>query len=641
MQESWEKAQKPTSRLVGRLSNLTYEEAWEIRPNETLWIGRDEKRWYNKEFQLHEASFIVDLDPAISNWHARIYSILFDGGVEIDAVPPLVYVEDFSTNGTFWNGTLIGKGSAPKLLTHGDKLRVGPTTFHFFDCKSAFLPETLDELQQAEKKVLFPISLQVKSDVFLSLKLFQKRYAITNRKLGAGGFGSVHLALEFSTKRQLACKIVALRVPRLGNDGKPLRGMECSQIRSQRRLELQMREVEILKGLDHPNIIRLEKVFYSDSTMYIFTELMTAGDLFSYLEYKGGSLTYCESGVIVRQILKALEHLHAMEIVHRDVKPDNIFLTSLQEGARVVLGDFGWARSTPGDGKHPRRMHTFCGTKEYIAPEMYSDMSRRVERKGYTKAVDMWALGELTVVLFTGDLSSTPSVDLGNAMHPAQSWDFARLEAILQEKDVERRPKDFIKKLLVLDEAARLTATQALNHCWFTHEGLKDEWEAVYQRSLHGWKPRPSSHNIIEKLVLPESLANNSLSSNRSVYFLPEAPLAIESPARPLIRRQPSPLPSIQEEAEAAADEQRSERISSSQRPDPSRLPSLQNLDIQASPPPYSPQGSEKSPVSKRQKRSNLTNLPCASPAQQTETSPFTDSRTLEELRQASSFMSS
>ncbi len=95
---------------------------------------------------------------------------------------------------------------------------------------------------------------------------------------------------------------------------------------------------------------------------------MTGGDLFSYLEYKGGSLEYCECGVIVRQILKALEHLHSMQIVHRDVKPDNVFLTSLQNGARVVLGDFGWARKAPRSGKHRKRMHTICGTKEYIAP---------------------------------------------------------------------------------------------------------------------------------------------------------------------------------------------------------------------------------------------------------------------------------
>lgn len=95
---------------------------------------------------------------------------------------------------------------------------------------------------------------------------------------------------------------------------------------------------------------------------------MTAGDLFSYLDYKGGSLEYCECGVIIRQLLEALQYLHNNEIVHRDVKPDNIFLTSLDDGARVVLGDFGWARAIPGQGMHRQRMHTFCGTKDYLAP---------------------------------------------------------------------------------------------------------------------------------------------------------------------------------------------------------------------------------------------------------------------------------
>ncbi|KAI9710820.1 MAG: hypothetical protein M1812_007369 [Candelaria pacifica] len=599
MQEFGEGTQTPIARLIGRLSNSTIEEVWEIRPSEALWIGRDGKR-----------CGIVDPDPSISNWHAKIYSVLFNGGADIDALPPLVYVEDFSANGTFWNGTLIGKGNAPRLLTHGDSLRLGPTTFHVFGFKPAVVPEPLDKLQETEQK------------------LFEKRYAITSRKLGSGGFGSVYLALHCSTKRQLACKVVT---PRLSHSGDEERDAGLPESRFQGRVKFQMREVDILKVLNHPNIMSLEKVFYSDNTMYIFTELMTAGDLFSYLEYKGGSLTYCESGVIVRQILKALEYLHAMEVVHRDIKPDNVFLTSLENGARVVLGDFGWARSIPGRGKHRKRMTTFCGTKEYIAPEMYTDTTRQRHGKGYTKAIDMWALGELTVVLLTGDSSFTPSVEAEHAMDSTKGWSFTKVETALQAKDIDRRPKDFIKKLLVLDEAQRLTATRALNHSWFTHERLKGEWEAVYQRSLQGWKPRPSSQNIIEKLVVPKLAAEISSHPFRSAFFSSEAPSIFEAQPRPTIRRKPSILPSIEEEVEAAADE-RLMRIPSSQRTDsaslPSGLPSLQRLQIRASPP---RDPSEQSTESGGQD----TDVAWASPPE-VESPLFIDNRTLEELSQES-----
>lgn len=113
----------------------------------------------------------------------------------------------------------------------------------------------------------------------------------------------------------------------------------------------------------------MEKFYYSDNTLYIFEELITGGDLFSYIEYKGGHLHEAEAGVIVRQVLEALMYLHTREIVHRDVKPDNILIASLANVARVVLTDFGSAiKSLPSDVNGVRRMATIAGTLEYVAP---------------------------------------------------------------------------------------------------------------------------------------------------------------------------------------------------------------------------------------------------------------------------------
>jgi len=101
---------------------------------------------------------------------------------------------------------------------------------------------------------------------------------------------------------------------------------------------------------------------------YIFEDLITAGDLFSYIGYKGGKLQAVEAAVIIRQILKALEYLHERGIVHRDLKPDNILITSLAEGSRVVLSDFGAATVVCDQGSQQQRMMTQIGTLEYTAP---------------------------------------------------------------------------------------------------------------------------------------------------------------------------------------------------------------------------------------------------------------------------------
>lgn len=92
---------------------------------------------------------------------------------------------------------------------------------------------------------------------------------------------------------------------------------------------------------------------------------MTAGDLFSYIQYKGGRLGDIESAVVVRQVLMALDYLHERDIVHRDLKPDNILMTSLADGGRVVITDFGCARLVK---PTVERMSTMIGTFEYSAP---------------------------------------------------------------------------------------------------------------------------------------------------------------------------------------------------------------------------------------------------------------------------------
>ncbi|KAJ9643076.1 hypothetical protein H2199_004599 [Coniosporium tulheliwenetii] len=544
-----------------------------IQPNDDFYIGRDEKTSY-----WHWP------DPTISNRHLRIHCIVYEEDSTAD-VPPLVYAEDLSSNGTYLRragdvteqdgqpyGMLMGARSGAVLLGHEDQLRMTPSLVLVYNSfhQSPAAGKQCDAVQAQEKEA------------------FERHYQITNRRLGVGGNGSVFAALHRRSQRQLACKVVDLRkdetdVDPLGTGLRPadtnipLQSQQYQAEKWRQHLQMRFREFDILKDLSHPNIITLEKVFYSPNTIYIFQGLVTGGDLFSYLEYKGGRLEAAEAAMVVRQILKAVEYLHDRGIVHRDLKPDNVLMTSLTAGARIVLTDFGNARHIPDVSQQPhrtdqvkRRMFTVVGTLEYAAPEIYKINRTIPSNEGYSKAVDMWSIGAITAALVTGDVIFT------NRNHPlyqkeparvilsmAAACDLSAMNANVGTwESIGERPKDFIRRLLVLDETARMTVKHALAHKWFTKKSHADQLEAIYQRVIKGWRPRRKIFNIVEPLEagsLPEpypAVSTSTIPSPQSIsrYFraprsAPEHIVVLGSP-RKLAH---TPLPTIAEEADVPA----------------------------------------------------------------------------------------
>jgi serine/threonine protein kinase len=183
----------------------------------------------------------------------------------------------------------------------------------------------------------------------------------------------------------MACKLVDLRklrpTLRFGKAERRLSAEDVSytdqlqrikqwgdQQKRENKLEVKLKayysEAEILASIRHPNIIGLEKVFVTDNNIYMFQDLVTGGDLFSYLEAKHGRLSEVEAAVVIRQTVIALCFLHEKDIVHRDLKPDNILLTSLSTGCRVILTDFGAAKRL----QSSKRLTSMTGTEEYAAP---------------------------------------------------------------------------------------------------------------------------------------------------------------------------------------------------------------------------------------------------------------------------------
>lgn len=151
-------------------------------------------------------------------------------------------------------------------------------------------------------------------------------------------------------------------------------------------------QAEILKLVDHPNIISLFDYFDSPTDLYLVMELARGGDIIDRL---GKVRHYSEpiAAATARQILLALSHCHKRGIVHCDLKPDNILLATDDENSPVKIADFGFAQLVPRKSK----LSEPCGTPEYVAPEVLSE-------DGYDCSADMWSFGVILYVLLSGEL---------------------------------------------------------------------------------------------------------------------------------------------------------------------------------------------------------------------------------------------
>lgn len=158
-------------------------------------------------------------------------------------------------------------------------------------------------------------------------------------ELGSGTSAVVRKGINRSTGKCCAIKIIKKK--------KWLKQKTKEQI---------MREVEILKKVNHPNIIKYEDIVDSERYLYIILELVKGGDLFEKLE--DGPIEENEARQIFVQILRAVDYLHSIGIVHRDLKPENILI---DEDKGIKITDFGLARIT-----NSQYLVTLCGTPYYL-----------------------------------------------------------------------------------------------------------------------------------------------------------------------------------------------------------------------------------------------------------------------------------
>ena len=216
------------------------------------------------------------------------------------------------------------------------------------------------------------------------------------------------------------------------------------------------REVAILHMLTHPNIMRLYEVFYEVRTVVLVTELVAGGELFDRIIEKG-SYSEKDAAKVMSQLCNALSYMHEKNIVHLDLKPENLLYAAPMPDETLKVADFGLARTIV-KGKE---MKSVCGTPGYVAPEIISN------RGCDSTAVDMWSVGVILYILLCGfppfaesELTALfDSIRKARYDFPSPWWD-----------SISPQAKSLVKKLLVLDVTKRLSAKQVLENAWVQSE---------------------------------------------------------------------------------------------------------------------------------------------------------------------------
>eukprot|EP00350_Pseudokeronopsis_sp_OXSARD2_P013892 CAMPEP_0170540298 /NCGR_PEP_ID=MMETSP0211-20121228/318_1 /TAXON_ID=311385 /ORGANISM="Pseudokeronopsis sp., Strain OXSARD2" /LENGTH=369 /DNA_ID=CAMNT_0010842651 /DNA_START=1360 /DNA_END=2469 /DNA_ORIENTATION=- len=260
-------------------------------------------------------------------------------------------------------------------------------------------------------------------------------YDITET-LGKGKFGLVKSAVHKKTGKRVAVKVMSKKE------------MTVSDI------ELQKREIEILKMCQHPYIIRLLDIFENQEYIYIVMECLTGGDLFTYMEKRKFTIPESRAKAIAHQIATALYYLHQFGVAHRDLKPENILMESNDENSDLKIVDFGLSKII---GPNETSLDPF-GTLSYVAPEV-------LLQKPYGKEVDLWSLGVIIYLLLSRVLPFDDDDDREIArqtIYDPPDFTFHPWEKVSKDG------KDIAKKLLEKNRHKRPNLEEVLNHAWFS-----------------------------------------------------------------------------------------------------------------------------------------------------------------------------
>ncbi|XP_056138745.1 MAP/microtubule affinity-regulating kinase 4 isoform X1 [Lampris incognitus] len=271
------------------------------------------------------------------------------------------------------------------------------------------------------------------------------------KTIGKGNFAKVKLARHILTGKEVAIKII-----------------DKTQL-NPTSLQKLFREVRIMKSLNHPNIVQLFEVIETERTLYLIMEYASGGEVFDYL-VSHGRMKEKEARGKFRQIVSAVHYCHQKNIVHRDLKAENLLLDA---ESNIKIADFGFSNEFTMGSK----LDTFCGSPPYAAPELFQG------KKYDGPEVDIWSLGVILYTLVSGSL-------------PFDGQNLKELrERVLRGK--YRVPfymstdcEGILRRFLVLNPSKRCTLEQIMKDKWmnvgYDGDELKPHVEPVENYSDAG-----------------------------------------------------------------------------------------------------------------------------------------------------------
>ena len=241
-----------------------------------------------------------------------------------------------------------------------------------------------------------------------------------------------------------------------------------SEYNKEEEIEI-INEINILRTMDHPNILKIFEFYISKHSYFIITEFCSGGELFHEIIDKG-PFDERQSSYIMYQIFSAVNYCHNMNIIHRDLKPENILIVKREKNLlRIKICDFGTSKI------HDRGtiQKKIVGSSYYIAPEILD--------KKYNEKCDLWSCGVILYILLCARPPFEGETD-EEILHKVKNGKFDLKQNPFNL--ISKEAKDLIKNLLIMDFNKRISAEEALNDNWFKINKSKELFNEIKDQQM-------------------------------------------------------------------------------------------------------------------------------------------------------------
>ncbi len=310
-------------------------------------------------------------------------------------------------------------------------------------------------------------------------------------KLGDGSYGTVYLAINVMTKQNIAMK-------------------KINKVKENEIDDMEIKnEIDILSKLDHPNIVKIIEFYSTPKAYYIITDFCSCGELYNQIK-----LQYTENqlAVLFYQVLSGLCYLHDKNIVHRDLKLENILISEIEKDKEtnekyfwVKIIDFGTAKIF----EKNKNEKAVVGSSYYIAPE--------VLHKNYNEKCDTWSVGVILYMLIVGRAPFDGQND-EEILENIEKGEFNSHHKKLLNSSFE--VQDLVKKLLEVNVKKRLSSSDALKHSWFKkfngkslYNNIEKDKIIIYLNRLREFKINSKFQQMVLAFIV-HNIPNNEESKD-------------------------------------------------------------------------------------------------------------------------------